>query len=120
LQAPSLKAAAKKAGVNYRTARRWHGEESFRTELDAARDAAFRQALRLLQGTSTRAVRALLKNLGVDKPSDRTAAARALLEFAFQSQQSLDQAAKLAELEATLSELQGALPQTRSITVSSA
>jgi hypothetical protein len=105
LQSVSLKDAARKAGLSYRTAKRWHAEESFRSELDSARKEAFTHSLRMVQGISAKAVAALLRNLKVDKAGDRTTAARAILEFAFRGWEDGELGEKVRELEALVKEL---------------
>jgi hypothetical protein len=99
LQSPSLRAAARRAEVTYRTAVRWHAEPDFQKELESAKREAFGHALAVLHGTSAHAAVALAKNLKSDKASDRNTAARALLDLAFQGHAALDLRAKLAELE---------------------
>jgi hypothetical protein len=104
LQSKSLREAAKKAKVPYRTASRWHGEKEFRQELKAARREAYEQALCMLQGSSTQAVAALLRNLESKKASDRNAAARSLLGFALDVTEHIDFVDQLNELQKAVDE----------------
>ena len=61
LQQPTLARAAAAVGVNERTLRRWMEEPVFRDAVQAARRAAFGQAMGLVQWYSCVAVAALVK-----------------------------------------------------------
>jgi hypothetical protein len=105
LCSPNLKAAAAKAGISYATAKRYAAEVDFQQELAEAKTSAFGQALTVLQGCSARAAKTLLRNLKADKASDRTQAAKTLLDFAFRAWEDKELAEKVRGLESLVKEL---------------
>jgi hypothetical protein len=114
---PSLKAAAKRAGVAYSTAKRWWGEPEFQAEYGRARRAALVRALGTLQGRCGKAVRALTQELTGARAGDRIRAATAVLDYAVQADAVIDLAGKVADLEAKVKKLvRDAKPQRKSRT----
>jgi hypothetical protein len=105
LCSPNLKAAAAKAGISYATAKRYTAADDFQKELAEAKATAFGQALTVLQGCSARAAKTLLRNLKADKASDRTQAAKTLLDFAFRAWEDNELTERVKELEALVQEL---------------
>jgi len=79
----SIGAAAARCKVGERTLRRWMAEdETFKTELAAARCAMFEAGMNRVQALAVRAVDTLEDLLGAKKyPSTRLGAARTLVEL---------------------------------------
>ncbi len=104
LRQPTLAKAAREAGVNERTLRRWLAEADFRAALDVTRRDVFGEVLSRMQGGAEKALEALHGVLDDDaaRPSEKVAAARVLLDHAHRAAEALDSNARLAALERAL------------------
>ncbi len=104
LRQPTLAKAAREAGVNERTLRRWLAEADFRAALDVTRRDVFGEVLSCMQGGAAKALEALHGVLDDDaaRPSEKVAAARVLLDHAHRAAEALDSNARLAALERAL------------------
>lgn len=104
LEEPTLARAAKRIGVHDRTLRRWLKDPDFRRALDEARRQAFGEALARVQFGASRAAQALLDVLDDEeaRPTERVAAARALLEHAHRAEEILDLRGRLEAVEGVL------------------
>jgi hypothetical protein len=107
LLAPTVKAAARRAKVAYRTAVRWRALPQFRAAHDAAVKDTFGRGLGMVQAAAPRAAQRLVKALKAAKTSDAISAARALLDHG-------GKAAGLADLETKLAEAMRLLEELRS------
>ncbi len=109
LREPTLAKAARYAGVNERTLRRWLIDQDFRAALDAARREIFGEVLTHMQGSASKALDALHGVLDDDaaRPSEKVAAARVLLDHAHRAAEVLDVDKRLAALEGTLEAREG-------------
>jgi hypothetical protein len=97
--------AAAKAGISTRTLDRWMAEPAFRSELDAARRAAFNEGLGVLRGAVAKAVETLAALLNSKREAERRHAAEVLLSFAFRAHETGEFEARLAALEKAADEL---------------
>ena len=103
LAGKSQKEAAALAAVSDRCVRRWLRDPAFSRKLEAARAAAFAEALGVLKGGAAEAAKTLLLNLSVKSPAERRQAAREILTFAFKGVEVLDIEARLERIEKLLS-----------------
>jgi len=104
LAGESQDAAARAANVGRRTVVRWLGQDAFRTELEAARVAAFAEAVGLLKGCADLAVKKLLELLKSKRDSEARRAAVEILNFAFRGIETLDFEARLEQVEKFIAE----------------
>ncbi len=104
LRQPTRAKAAREAGVNERTLRRWLADADFRAALDVTRRDVFGEVLSRMQGGAEKALEALHGVLDDDaaRPSEKVAAARVLLDHAHRAAEALDSNARLAALERAL------------------
>jgi hypothetical protein len=102
LNETTVRKAAAASGVPERTLYAWLKDPAFLEEYRAARRAAVQQATARLQQASTAAVNVLLMTMARDTTpaAVRVTAARVILEFAIQSVELDDLAARLEALEA--------------------
>ena len=114
LAGKSQKEAAALAAVSDRCVRRWLRDPAFSRKLEAARAAAFAEALGVLKGGAAEAAKTLLLNLSVKSPAERRQAAREILTFAFKGVEVLDIEARLERIEKLL---QGIGPNQRMFVV---
>jgi phage terminase small subunit len=82
LTCPTVRKAAKAAGVAERTARTWLADPAFKAELEAARRAAMEGAVRQLSGACSRAVATLRRLLKCGHPATEARAALGILDQA--------------------------------------
>jgi hypothetical protein len=104
LTEPTIKLAAKKAGVGETTLYRWMLEETFDKAYKEARKTAMDQTIFRLQQTTTDAVQTL-KDVMEDKEapaSSRVTAAKTVLEMAFKAYEIENVVTKIEEMEKTL------------------
>ncbi|MBU1173647.1 MAG: helix-turn-helix domain-containing protein [Proteobacteria bacterium] len=99
LAGESQEGAARAADLSRRTISRWLADPGFTDELEAARTAAFAEALGMLRGGAAFAVKTLLKNLNERNAAERRQAAREILTFAFKGIETLNFEARLTKLE---------------------
>lgn len=101
LSKPTIKEAAKEAGVGETTLFNWLNEQIFSACYKAARDKMLETALISLQGASTTAVKTL-RDVMEDKtisPSVRVTAARTVLELTLRVKTDLELEARIAQIE---------------------
>jgi hypothetical protein len=103
---PDVKAAARRVGVSYTTARRWLRRPAFAAMLREARLAVLAGVTARLQQLATEAVRALEQNLSCGAPGVEVRTATAILERATASAELTDVLAGMGELRRKLEELQ--------------
>ena len=110
LTCPTQQAAAKKAGVDVSTLRRWLKESEFAAAYQSARQGLIDATLNGLQAVAQKAVETLegVLNDATAKPAERISAARAILDFALKGHDQLSMEARLAAIEELFSELKGA------------
>jgi hypothetical protein len=99
LTCKTVKAAARKAKVAYRTLRGWLAQPDFAAAYRDARSAFLEDALVLLQRTSRDAARALARNLKAEKPGDQVRAAVATLEQVVKVNQAVQLEDRVKRLE---------------------
>ncbi len=111
LEAPSVPAAAKLAGIPERTLYRWISREDFQDEYQEARRIVVQQALARLQAVMCQAVNALRDVLVNEEapPSSRVSAARAVLELGIKATEIEDLERRVNSLEVAASEKGGGL-----------
>lgn len=111
LEAPSVPAAAKLAGIPERTLYRWISREDFQDEYQEARRLVVQQALARLQAVMCQAVNALRDVLVNEEapPSSRVSAARAVLELGIKATEIEDLERRVNALEVAASEKGGGL-----------
>ena len=102
LAGESQKGAAIAAGVSRRTVVRWMTDPAFAAELEAARAAAYSEALGMLRGGARTATAALLQNLTAKSPGERRQAAKEILTFCFKGVEAVDFEARLKHVEELL------------------
>lgn len=104
LRQPTLAKAAREAGLNERTLRRWLNDEGFRAALDATRHEVYGEVLSCMQGGAEKALEALHGVLDDDaaRPSEKVAAARILLDQAHRAAEVLDLDERMSALEKAL------------------
>jgi len=98
-------AAAAKAGISKRTLDRWTSVPGFTSELEAARQKAFFDALAALRGGADHAARRLLDLLDSEDERERRLAAVEILGFAMKSHETGELEARISALEALAHEL---------------
>jgi hypothetical protein len=106
LSEPTIKLAAKKAGVGETTLYRWMQEETFDKAYKEARKKTLDQTISRLQQTTTNAVQTL-KDVMEDKEapaSSRVTAAKTVLEMSFKAYELQDLASKIEEMEKYIEE----------------
>ena len=100
LAGKSIVEAARAAGTHERTLRRWLAQEPFKTALQAAQEAATRDALASLERALSEGIEALRELLGPDTPhATRRAAASDLVRHGLT-------AFELANIERRLDDLE--------------
>jgi hypothetical protein len=99
LTAKSARSACQRAGVAERTYRRWAATSAFREALAAARQAAFGDAIGLLQGLMRPAIRTLRRCLHSRRDADALKAAVAAIDRAIKGVELVDILQRLEELE---------------------
>ena len=102
LSEPTLKEAAKKAGIDEKTLKAWMRRPEFADLLREGRQRAFNLALSRLQAVSLKAVAAAEKALRDKNPGPRLRAAGLVLANALKAAELLDLDERLAAVEATL------------------
>jgi len=83
LSCPTIVAAAKHIGIGEETLRRWLAQPDFRARYREARQQVVQHAITRLQSATTVAVETLERNMGCGMRSTEVAAAKAVLEQAF-------------------------------------
>jgi hypothetical protein len=101
LSGRSFTAAARKAGINERTLRKWASEDDdFKAELRAAQTALFEAGMSRVLGMTTRAVDTLADLLDQGQPPTvRLGAARSILELGVHKHDADDIEKRLGEIE---------------------
>ena len=102
LSEPTVEAAARTAGVGYRTAKRWLTLPAFQAEYRAARRRVVEFAVGQLQGLASQAVGALRRNLRGVQAADQIRAAVAVLKHATHAIEATDVLERLEALEAKM------------------
>jgi hypothetical protein len=104
LEQPTLKDAAKAAGVGEATLHRWLKDEAFKAEYMQARREAVRQSIAHLQSATGEAVTCLRAVMNSNSASDaaKVSAARAVLELSIKSVEIEDLAERVKQLESLL------------------
>lgn len=99
-------AAARTAGVTDRTLRNWLRRPAFQAALRDGRSELLGETTTLLHAGSREAVATLRKVLKDPqaRPTDRVAAARALLDLGLRAAEALDHSQRLTDLETQLQE----------------
>ena len=105
IECGSIEQAADRCGVSEKTIRTWLKEPAFRDEYRQARRKLLDNAVLLLQRASRRAVRALIRQLRADKPTDVIRAAEAILDRAFRGTEVLDLTEAVEDLGRQLEQL---------------
>jgi hypothetical protein len=100
LVAPTLKSAARRAGIGKRTLQTWLTEPEFQKALAEARQAYLGHALSRLQAASGEAVTALRKGVKSTDSTVSVRAAIALIDRALKAAEHQDVKDRLAALEA--------------------
>lgn len=100
LAAPTVMAAAKKAGVGYRTLKTWLAEDAFRGQYAEARRRLLEHSLSRLQRATAAAVTTLLKAIRGDDGKLAVRAAVAVIDRALKGAELMEVEARLAALEA--------------------
>jgi hypothetical protein len=104
LRRPTICGAAKLAGVDERTVRRWLQLPAFIAAYRACRRQLVEAALGRLQKSAAKAVKALERNLSCGAPSTEIRAALGILDNAIRATETLDQEQRLEELEQRLAQ----------------
>jgi hypothetical protein len=107
LSEPTIEAAARKAGVSYRTLKSWLTRPEFQAAYRDARRQLVEQSVAWLQRTALQAAATLRRNLRCGKPAAEIAAAVAILDRALKGIDVLDHEARLGELERRLTDTDG-------------
>lgn len=102
LEAPSIREAARRAGVADSTLRTWLAENDFAERVRAARRALYEHGLGRLQALVGAAAETLERNLACGKPSDENTAARTILDGAARAADFFDTDERLRALEEQL------------------
>ena len=102
LEAPTIDAAAKHAGISPATMTRWLKREDFQLAYRAARRTMFESSLHRLQTLAGKATDTLSKNLTCGKPSTECRAAEAILTHGKEAALLLDTIERLNELESLI------------------
>jgi hypothetical protein len=102
----TVEAAAARAGVGYRTLKRWLVEAEFQAEYRRVRRQLVETSLGRLQQGTTFAVGCLLRNLLAEKGSDQLKAAAIILSHAIRGVELADLAAEIEDVKARLKELE--------------
>lgn len=102
LATPTIEAAAKQAGVNSATLRRWNCQPIFREALDSARNETFTSAIARLRSAAGAAVERLERGLCSKDSRVAVGAARTLLAFAMEAHSSMELERRIAELESKI------------------
>jgi len=108
LDSPTVRDAAKAAGVSEATLFRWLNDEAFRRAYDAARETAFESALAGLQAACNVAVKTL-REVAEDPGAGaqaRVAAAKGILDHAIKARELNDVVQRIEQLEKELAERQ--------------
>lgn len=102
LTEPTIKGAAKTAGISYTQLRRWLEQPTFADAYKKARSIAFESTLAALQTTTQKAIQVLAAIMDdTENPASvRVNAAGKLLEAGFKSRELMDTEQQLAEIEA--------------------
>lgn len=106
LSAPSLREAAKKAGIAEATLHRWLKDDSFKKDYKTAKRELINHAISRLQQSSEKAVNVLVK-IAEDKncpASARVSAAKTILEISLKTVEFEDLEQRIDELEKRISE----------------
>ena len=99
--------AAKKVGIGERTLRRWLKQDDFRQTVAAAKAEMVSRAVAMLADASTEAATTLRRLLQADSESVRLNAAKAIIELGIKLRESEELAARVKQLEETLTTLGG-------------
>lgn len=102
LEEPTIKEAARRAGIADSTLRRWLSEPDFAERYRAARRDVHSAAMGNLQALTHEATEALRRNLTCALPAVEVSAARAILEAGWKSREVFDQEERIAALEEQL------------------
>ena len=110
LTCPTQQAAAKKAGVDVSTLRRWLKESEFAAAYQSARQGLIDATLNGLQAVAQKAVETLEAVLDdtTARPAERISAARAILDFALKGHDAIETEKRLAAIEEAFELLKGA------------
>lgn len=106
LTQPTLKAAAEKAGISYKTLMRYRKNPEFQTVLQAEKQTIFHDAMQKAQAYSLEALETLreIQNNPVLNESARVSAAKGILELGTQLHSMEAIEAELAELKARMND----------------
>lgn len=106
LQAPSLKEAAKEAGISEATLHRWLKDEAFQMAYRAAKKEVVDHAICRLQQSSGKAVKALVEIMGsaISPASARVSAARTILETSIKAVEMENLERRIADIERIVKE----------------
>ena len=109
LEAPTAKEAAKRAGVNERTMKKYRAGPTFRAAYKAAQADILEGAVNQSRQNLTGALTALadIAEDGQAPPAARVSAARATVELALKLDEQVDIAERLTALEAAMIEDEG-------------
>ncbi len=104
LAEPTMRAAAKVAGIGEATLRRWLNEPTFAQAYREARAKLLDGALTALQAAASAAVQTLrdVMNNRLAKPSEKVSAARVVLEFSLKGKDVIETEERLRVLEEKL------------------
>jgi hypothetical protein len=102
---PDIKAAARRVGVSYATARRWLCKPAFQALLAESCRAVLSTSAARLQQLASKAVQALAESLDSPDPTIKVRAATAILDRATVAAELSGVLGKVDELERTLAEL---------------
>lgn len=110
LSNPSVEKAAQAVGVDKSTLFRWLRDGGFKEAYAEARKTLLESTLTGLQAISTEAVEALHAELtnATAKPSERIAAAKAILEFSLKGVDAIETEKRLAAIEEAFTALREA------------
>lgn len=104
---PSVKKAAKAAGISEATLHRWLGEPEFSAALRRARGQLLEGVLTVLQGAAEEAVTVLreIMNEKLSPPPARVRAARSVLDLTLKARSELETEERLRTIEAQLKQI---------------
>lgn len=102
LHHPTIRAAAREAGVTDRTLTRWLADPVFKRAFRAARCDLVETSMAGLQAATSAAVECLTRNLTCGKPSVEVMAARGIIELAIKAVELHDLAERIETLETAL------------------
>jgi hypothetical protein len=100
LSAPTITAAADRAGVSAKTLYRWLDDAAFLSALRTAQRQVFDRALGSLQAATAEAVDTLRTGLAAALPPTRIRAAIAVVDLALRATEAIETEARLQALEA--------------------